>query len=386
MKYQKIFIILIMNFLLAISTTIGMTIIPILITDSLGLSVLILGFIEGTTEFTSNILRLTNGILFDKTKNKQQIFIYPTLLAFMSKALLLLPTSWSILFAKIIERISNGTFASPRDAYVAENAENKGFALSLISVSKTLGCVLGPLIVSIHTFFFGSLTQHINLFVLACCSLCLLAFALSFFIRVKSIVTTKFSFIEMKIIFKTVAPIIFLGSLFFLGRFNDGLLIIYLKHSGFPEWFYLSTIAVFNFTMLISSPFIGSQIDYGKAKRMLYLTVGALILFNICFYQINSSPWPLAITGLIAWGIQRTGAQIVFSALIFQAIPKATYGTGIGLFYLTSGFTTMLASFICGYFAKTCFTTVFLFSGTFAFIALAIAGSMLSQNKIAYQA
>ena len=45
-----------MNFLLAISTTVGMTIIPILVTDSLGLSMLILGLIEGTTEFISNMM------------------------------------------------------------------------------------------------------------------------------------------------------------------------------------------------------------------------------------------------------------------------------------------------------------------------------------------
>lgn len=385
-NYKKISIILLMNFLLAISTTIGMTIIPILVTDSLGLSLLILGLIEGTSEFISNVLRLTNGILFDKTKNKKRIFLYPTSLACLSKAMLLLPTAWSILLAKIVERISNGAFASPRDAYVAENATNKGFALSLISFSKSLGCVLGPLIVSIYTFFFGNLNNHINLFVFLCCSTCLLAMIFSAFIRSNFVENTKFSFHEVKAIFKNISPIILLGSLFFMGRFNDGLVILYLKHNGFPEWFYLSAIAIFNFTMLLASPFIGAQIDYGNAKKMLFLTIGALVLFNICFYQINLSPWPLAIIGLITWGIQRTGAQIVFSTLVFKAISRTTYGTGIGLFYITSGFSTMLSSFTCGYLANTNFASVFLFSGTFAFIALVIAWAMMSQNKLAYQA
>ena len=45
-----------MNFFLAIGTTVGMTIIPLLITDGLGLSLLVLGLIEGGTEFISNIL------------------------------------------------------------------------------------------------------------------------------------------------------------------------------------------------------------------------------------------------------------------------------------------------------------------------------------------
>ena len=132
--------------------------------------------------------------------------------------------------------------------------------------------------------------------------------------------------------------------------------------------------------MLTVSPFIGTQIDKGNAKRMLYITVISLILFNICFYQINAAPWPLAIMGLITWGIQRTGAQIVFSALVFHSIPNSTYCTGIGLFYLTSGFATMLSSFICGYLADHCFSLVFLFSGAFAILALGVSWVILTQT------
>src|SRR5688500_4444561 len=114
------FLIFLINFLLAISTTIGMTIIPFLVTDSLGLSLLVLGILEGTTEFLSNVFRLLNGILFDKIKNKRKIFVLSTGTAFLSKVLLLLPTPWAVLFSKVLERISNGAFASPRDAFVAE--------------------------------------------------------------------------------------------------------------------------------------------------------------------------------------------------------------------------------------------------------------------------
>jgi MFS family permease len=376
--------ILIMNFLLAISTTVGMTIIPILITDSLGLSFLILGMIEGTTEFISNSLRLLNGVLFDKTIRKNKVFIYPTALAFISKTVLLFPSSWTILLAKIMERISNGAFAAPRDAYIAENSLNKGLGLSLISVSKTLGCILGPLLVSVSAYCFGNIINHINWYIFCCCCSCLIAVLFSYFVKSNVVVNNKFSIAEVTAIFKDILPIILLGSLFFLGRFNDGLLMMYLKHKGFPEWFYLSTIAIFNTMMLISSPFIGAQIDKGNSKNMLYLTISALVIFNLCFCQLNLLPWPLAITGLAAWGIQRTGAQIVFSALVFQALPSKQYGTGIGLFYITSGFATMLASFLGGYLANYNFSLVFFFSGVCAALALLMALLMIQHNKISY--
>lgn len=49
-----------MNFLFAISTTIGMSFIPLLVTDSLGMSLFALGIIEGSSELISNIIALSD--------------------------------------------------------------------------------------------------------------------------------------------------------------------------------------------------------------------------------------------------------------------------------------------------------------------------------------
>ncbi len=373
------FQIYLMNFLLAVSTTIGMTIIPFLITDSLGLSLLILGILEGITEFLSNVFRLANGVLFDKIKNKRNIFLCSTGMAFASKAMLFLPSPWIVLFSKTLERIANGTFASPRDAFVAGKAKNRGLALGLLNVSKTFGCVLGPLIVSISTFFLGTLKDNLNFFITLCCLLAFPAVIFSFSLTVNHVEEKSFSFRELKKVIKSISPILFLTFLFFLGRFNDGLLMMYLKHNEYPEWFYLSTIAIFNSIMLISSPIIGSQIDKGHLKKILYITIGSLALFNICFYNISYLGWGAAIIGLCTWGIQRAGAQIVFSALVFRSVEKQFYGTAIGLFYIFSGFSTMLSSFLCGYLAtNNYFTTVFVFSGFFAFLALGLCSSLLN--------
>lgn len=371
--------IFLMNFLLAISTTVGMTIIPFLVTESLGLSLIILGILEGTTEFMSNALRLANGVLFDKVKNKKNIFIFSTGLAFAAKAFLLFPASWSILFSKTIERVANGAFAAPRDAFVAEQTKNKkGMALGLLSVSKTAGCVLGPLLVSGSTLVFGTLKDNLNMLVIFCCLLVFPVFMMSFTLSGKGVSSNEFSIREFKSVFRKISPILFLAFLFFMGRFNDGILMMYLKHHGFPEWFYLSTIAIFNFIMLIVSPFMGFHIDRGHLKKILYITIGALCTFNICFFHIHSVNWVLAIFGIFAWGIQRTGAQIVFSSLVFQGVEKANYGTAIGLFYLISGLGTMLASFICGYLAENTFSSVFMFSGFFGFATLGLSFSLLN--------
>lgn len=380
-----------MNFLLAIATTIGMTVIPFLITDSLGLSLLWLGILEGVTEFMSNAFRLGNGMLFDKIKNKRNIFVFSTGLAFASKALLFLPSQWAVLFAKTLERIANGTFAAPRDAFVAGNSKNRGFALGLLNVSKTLGCVIGPLVVSITAYFGGPVKDNLVLFIALCCALSFPALIFSFTLTVEHVVEKPFDFKAIPSVFKTMLPILVLVFLFFLGRFNDGLLMMFLRHNNYPDWFYLSTIAVFNSTMMLVAPIIGSQADKGDVKRILYVTILALCVFNICFFSIGILNigmfnigilgWIFAILGLCTWGIQRAGAQIVFSILVFRSVDKTYYGTAIGIFYIISGFGTMLSSFLCGFLAsKDSFVSVFLTSGFFAFLALGYAAFVLHKG------
>jgi MFS family permease len=386
MEGRCMYLIYLINFLLAISTTIGMTIIPFLVTESLGYSIVILGLIEGSAEFLSNIFRLVNGVLFDKVKNKRLIFVYSTGLAFVSKIALLFPASWAVILAKVTERIANGAFASPRDAYVAERAVNRGFALSLLSVSKTAGCVLGPLIVSISTFYVGNLRENVYIFVLVCCALVFPTILLSSFLNIKKLETPPFSLGEIGSVLKKTAPILILTFLFFLGRFNDGLMMVYLKQKGYPEWFYLSTIAIFNFIMLISSPFMGREIDRGNFSKIVYLTIIALGIYSFTFWQIDLFGWCFAITGLIMWGIQRTGAQIVFSYLIFNSVSKENYGTAIGLFYIITGLGMMIASFISGYLAKHTFSAVFVYTGTFSLLALVAASVILRRQSVSFVA
>lgn len=394
----------IMNFLLAVATTIGMTVIPFLITDTLGLSLFALGLIEGVTEFLSNTFRLANGVLFDKIKNKRNIFVFSTGLAFLSKALLLLPFPIIVLFAKTLERVANGTFAAPRDAFVAGNAKDKGIALGWLNVSKTIGCVIGPIVVAGSVYFWGPITEHLNFFIIVCCSLSFPALLFSFTLTVKHVEEKIFSLNALTTVCKNMSPVLLLAFLFFLGRFNDGLLTMFLRYNHYPEWFYASTIAIFNTIMMIVAPVIGSQIDKGYVKRVLYVTILALCIFNACFYNVLHFDvirphgwfhfgWVIVIFGLSAWGIQRAGAQIVFSILVFRNVEKAYYGTAIGIFYIISGLGTMLASFLCGYMAnKGHFIFAFLWSGFFACLALGFAAFwfnrdiLLPRTKIAHAA
>ena len=374
-----------MNFLFAISTTVGMTFIPLLVTDSLGMSLLVLGLIEGVSELASNVLRLITGNVFDRARDHRLLFVTPALLALIAKIILSFPSAWTIITSKVTERIANGAFAAPRDAYVGENSKNKGLALGFLSSAKTFGCVLGPVIVSGSTLLIGPLQENIMTIIFLACFINFLGLTISFFVNTKKKIiisqSVAFNMRELKETCKNLRFLFILSLLFFFGRFNDGVIMLCLKSNGFPEWFYLATISFFNFVMLLISPIMGYQIDRKREYQILFVTIIALLVFNIFFLQLDNFGWISACLGIVCWGIQRAGAQITFSAMVFRRTPVKFYGTAIGIYSLITGIGFFISSSLCGYLAQTSYNLAFTFSGTFAFLALILALYMYRTDK-----
>lgn len=361
------------NFLLAVSTAMGMTLLPIVATENLGISLFILGIIEGSTEFLSNILRMITGNLFDKVKNKRLLFIVPVGLAFVSKGLLLVVLNkYSVLCSKICERLANGAFGSPREAYAVNNADSskKSLIICLLNSSKTLGCVVGAFLISMSTLWIGSIYDNIVTLISITCLVTIAAFIVAIRIKNNSEEQKQLKINDLQQVFSNLLPIYFLSFLFFLARFNDGILMMFLKNQGFPEWFYLSTISVFNFAMLVISPILGLLIDRKQATFVLIATVASLVAFNAFYYNIALFPWYFAIAGLVCWGLQRAGAAAIFIHLVTTRTPRELTGTALGVLAAVNALGTLISSAIAGYLAQTSFFNVFATAGAISLFSM----------------
>lgn len=198
MNNVKIYII---NFLMAIATTVGMTLLPLIATDNLGLSLAIVGIIEGGSEFLGNSLKLITGWLFDKIKNKKLLFVLPTFVALLSKAVLFFLCAPAVIIAKAFERLSNGTFSSPRDAYVARFSNNIPKSLMYLTWSKTLGCVAAGVVMyafSSHGSITGEMLNGVLVFI---CSILCVCVAISVTLNANDITVKEEEFSLKDIIY-----------------------------------------------------------------------------------------------------------------------------------------------------------------------------------------
>ena len=306
-------------------------------------------------------------------QNKKLLFIASIIIALLSKVLLLLSGVSYILGSKVFERFANGLFATPRDAFVGVNSPNVGKSISLMVGFKTLGCVLGAFTISVVSYNFG-IEQNLKYIILFTCILNIIAFTLSLFIKnnfeIKVSEKLKVNNKELFKIIYSVLPIIILSTLFFLGRFNDGMIILYLKKLDFQEWFYTSTIGIFNFSMYVVAPFIGYFVDKNKNNLLITITILSLLVFNIIFFFLPAGNMYLGVLGLLFWGVQRTSAQILFTSLIFKSIPKKFYGSVLGVYSVIMGIAVLIASAIGGNLANYNFSYLFIESGVMSVVAL----------------
>lgn len=377
------------NFLLALSTTVGMSILPLLVVDNMGISVMIYGLIEGSCEFLSSFIKLYSGKIYDKIKNKKILFIVTCIFAFISKIFLFFPLSSAIFASKISERIANGLFSTPRDVYALEGVANRGMSLAIIHCSKTLGCVIAPIAVGILCHFYGGVEFNMFKILLICVSLTFVALSLSFFIKNKKCkisVDKPISIVKL-LKDKNLSKLYFLIVVYFLARFNDGFLSLYLKKLGYPVWLYLGTIGFFNTAMFIISPILGKLLDRKQIKTAGHITILSFIAFNIVFYTLPGFANNLAIftyvfLGLALWGIQRAGAQVVFCNMVYNSAPTDCKGTAVGLFSCLSGLGTFLSAFFCGQVATIQLEYAFIISGIFSLMSFVIFQKVSYEKRI----
>lgn len=366
------------NLLVAVATAMAFSISPFFITTVLGLSTFSMGAIEGFAEALSQVSKLSSGVSSDYFRKKKPTLIFGIFLAAISKPFFILANgSGAVIISKVLERISNGVIATPRDAYVADIcvSSKRGAAYGIMMTGKTIGCVIGPLLVSCLIFF----TENYRLILW----IGFLPIVVALYIIWKYMHEVdpqeentsntverghKISFDDMKKLSSKYWIAIGIAAIFMLARFSDGFLALRLKELGAPLPVCTATIGIFNFISVLCSYPIGDLSDKVGREKLLYFSYIALILCNVCFI-LAGDMW-LGLVGVLFWGAQRSTSQILFTALIADVAPKKIIGTAIGIFYIVSGVSSLLSGSISGWLANTQLSHIFIFGFFTSMLAL----------------
>ena len=333
-----------------ISTEMLYPLLPIFLTQTLGVSGSIVGLVEGTATATQNIVQGFSGWLADKLHRRKPVAIAGYAISTISKPLIGFATNWQGVFVpRFADRFGVGTRSAPRDALIAASAteENRGKAFGMEGIGDNLGAFLGPLLAVILLFVFA--LQIRQIFYLA---------AIPGVLSLIMILLVKENVGEFKAKAKLEANLhkfpreyykyLAVTAVFGLGNISTSFMILQTKNIGIPLIGTILIYAAVNLVAALVSFPSGALSDKLGRKKLLLFSFAVLILV---FLGFASSRNIFLIAFLFAlYGVYQGIFRATGKAFATDFVSQELRASSVGWYNTVVGLTALAASLIAGQF------------------------------------
>ncbi|MCY4572087.1 MAG: MFS transporter [Gemmatimonadetes bacterium] len=134
------------SFLTDVSSEMLLNVLPLFLSNVLGVRVWAVGVVEGLADATASILKLYSGWLSDRLGTRKWPAVAGDAISAVSKPFYLLASTWGAIAAiRWGDRVGKGVRTAPRDALLADStpAQRRGLAFGLHRAADTAGAVIG---------------------------------------------------------------------------------------------------------------------------------------------------------------------------------------------------------------------------------------------------
>ena len=349
---------------------------PLYITQVFGLAAFQLGILEGCVEFCSWITRIFSGIISDYMRKRKPVLLLAYGVTLLSRPFFALaPGIGWIYSGKLLDRISNGIQATPREALVGDLApkEIKG---SCYGLRQSLG-LIGSLIGASGVVYLMHSTNNNYQFIFWIAGIppLLAFFTIVFFVKDSAPSQAprppSFSFgQQIKKISHLGKPfwgVCFVSGIFMISNYSGAYRILQAEQMGFPLADISMTMAIQNLAALLSAFPIGRLSDTFDRRILLGIGFSITILANL-FLGFYGGIAGISI-GSALWGMQMGITQSIFLSLVSSTAPKDLRGSAFGAYYLVTAVALFAANLMMGWFFGH-------YGSTFAFSASALVAAL----------
>ncbi len=344
------------SFFMDISTEMVINILPLFLSNVLGVRTVVIGAIEGAAEATASILKVFSGWLSDKLRARKWLAVVGYGLSAIAKPFFYIANSAGMIAGvRVADRIGKGVRTAPRDALVADSVDTKqrGLAFGFQRAADTAGAMLGLLIALGVVWFaqqqLGKMERStFQLVVLISIIPAILAVA-ALAIGAKEVAITgqksmpRFAF---KSLGKPFMIFMIIVGVFDLGNSSDAFLVLRAQERGVSVLGILGMLVVFNLIYTLVSIPAGSLSDKVGRQRVILggWFVYALIYLGFALVKNTTGVWILYVLYGIYYGL----AFGTTKALVADLVPEALRGTAYGTYNAVLGLLDFPASLIAG--------------------------------------
>ena len=322
----------------------------------LGAGAVALGTIEGTAELTASLLKIGSGIWADRISRRKPLVTAGYITSGFLRPLIGLTTAWHVvLILRIGDRIGKGIRTSPRDAMIADEADeaSRGIAYGFQRTLDHLGAVAGPLAAATLLALMPSFPQEKALrfvFLLASIPAIVVVIILTIFVKEKSVYRGSQTKLELIKNWRHLGSgfhrMLLALLIFTLGNSTDAFLLLKLSGAGIkPEL--VALLWSFHHIMKAGTSTLGGWLSDLVGRRQMQIAgwfYYALIYFAFAF--LESPLWLVII--FILYGVYYGLTEPTERAWVADLAPKKLRGEAFGWYHGTIGVTTLPASVLFG--------------------------------------
>ena len=341
------------SLLMDVSSELIHSLLPVFMVTTLGISMFVVGLIEGAAEATALIIKVFSGALSDFWGKRKPLAVLGYGLGAFSKPLFAMATSsgW-IITARLLDRVGKGIRGAPRDALVADiaPAELRGAAFGLRQSLDTVGAFLGPTLAVAFMLLWNDNFRAVFWVATVPAFMCvaLLVWGVK---EPDQPITTKRSNPISRANLARLSPaywwVVGVGAIFTLARFSEAFLVLRAQQGGLAlAWTPLVLIGMNIVYASCAYPF-GKLAD--KVRHTWLLGWGLLLLIGADVLLAYSNSGLVFWAGVALWGLHMAMTQGLLAAMVADTAPADLRGTGYGFFNLLSGAAMLIASGLAGW-------------------------------------
>lgn len=344
------------SFFMDVSSEMVLNILPLFLSNVLGVGTAVIGLIEGIAEATASLLKVFSGWLSDRLRARKWLAVAGYGISTVSKPFFYFAGAWTtVLAVRWADRVGKGVRTAPRDALVADSIDERqrGLAFGFHRAADTGGAVVG-LLIALGVVFASqagavelgrSTFQIVVLASLVPAGLAVLSLALG----ARDVPVTaqrERPAITFAGLGRPFLIFMIIVGLFDLGNSSDAFLVLRAQERGLNVLGILGMLVTFNLVYTFVSTPAGSLSDRIGRRKVI---VGGWLAYAAIYFG-----FALAGTGWHIWvlyalyGVYYGLAYGTAKALVADIVPVELRGTAYGTYNSVLGLLDFPASLIAG--------------------------------------
>lgn len=341
------------SLLMDVSSELIHSLLPVFMVTSLGLSMLMVGMMEGVAEASALLVKVFSGALSDYWGRRKPLAVLGYSLGALAKPVFALASSAGWVFAaRLMDRIGKGMRGAPRDALVADiaPAELRGAAFGLRQALDTVGAFLGPLLAMALMLLWANDFRTIFWVASIPAFVCVAVLVLGVHEPARAPshqLKNPLHRASLRRLGGDYWWVVTLGSVLALARFSEAFLVLRASQGGLGLAWTPLVLITMNLVYAVCAYPLGKLADQLAHRHLLAYGLALLVVADMLLALGNQGV--LLWCGVALWGLHMAMTQGLLATMVANAAPPDLRGTAYGLFYLLSGVAALTASVLAGW-------------------------------------